>query len=495
MGEEISASEFTRQDFQHFSERLDENLQALQKLLQQPDFGVGPGSIGSELEMYIVDSHGHPLGINTELLAAADDPQLTLELNRYNIEYNLTPYPLTEQPLLQTEREMSEQLANLDALAAGLGGRVVPVGILPTLHKKDFGLQSMTDRQRYHALVKALIRRRGRQFDIRIKGLDQIHLAMADITLEGANTSFQLHQRVDPAQFVDTYNAMQLATPLALAAGANSPTLFGQRLWAETRIPLFKQSIDTRIRDDNPGREPARVNFGRDWFNGTALELFEDTVRLYPPLLPICDDERALQALADGNCPNLHELRLHLSTVWWWNRPVFDPVGGGHLRIEMRALPAGPTAIDTVASAALLLGIAEYIRPRIGEFTDTLAFRHAEHNFYRAAQHGLDAKLIWLAQDSGHTTIRRADELLRDLLPAADTGLRRLGISAEESTRYLGVIDKRLARLSNGATWQLNQLAAYATNNSRDGALQQMLQRYIEHAHSNTPVAEWPIDD
>jgi hypothetical protein len=35
-------------------------------------------------------------------------------------------------------------------------------------------------------------------------------------------------------------------------------------------------------------------------------------------------------------------LARHQSTVWRWNRAIYDPALGGHLRIEMRALPAGP---------------------------------------------------------------------------------------------------------------------------------------------------------
>jgi hypothetical protein len=53
--------------------------------------------------------------------------------------------------------------------------------------------------------------------------------------------------------------------------------------------------------------------------------------------------------------PALEELRLHQGTVWRWNRAIYDPAEGGHLRIEMRALPAGPTVIDMLANAAFLL--------------------------------------------------------------------------------------------------------------------------------------------
>ncbi|MCB2069375.1 MAG: hypothetical protein KDF67_06925, partial [Ottowia sp.] len=173
-------------------------------------------------------------------------------------------------------------------MAATHGGRIVPIGILPTLRQTDFGPHCITDRRRYHALVQQLIKRRGDRFRIDINGQDPLKLDMADITLEGANTSFQVHYRVEPGAYADTFNAFQLMTPLALAIGANSPTLFGHRLWHETRIPLFKQSIDTRHVDRFSWNEPARVNFGQGWVRRGAQELFREVARIYPPLLPIC---------------------------------------------------------------------------------------------------------------------------------------------------------------------------------------------------------------
>jgi hypothetical protein len=41
------------------------------------------------------------------------------------------------------------------------------------------------------------------------------------------------------------------------------------------------------------------------------------------------------------------------------NRAVFEPKDGGHLRIEFRAMPAGPTSVDMMANAALAIGLAQ----------------------------------------------------------------------------------------------------------------------------------------
>lgn len=265
MGIEIDKTTFVAEDRRRFQTALEANLDALEGLLARPEFGRGCRSLGSELEMYIVDQQGFPLRLNEEILAATGDDQLTLELNQYNLEYNLSPVAIEAGAFIATEREILDKLAQVRAVAASFDGRIVPIGILPTLRESDFGAHCITNRKRYHALVSQLLQRRGGQFRIDIDGQNRLQLDMSDITLEGANTSFQVHYRVAPQDYADTFNAIQLMTPLALAVGANSPMLFGHQLWHETRIPLFKQAIDTRQLDRYGWNEPARVNFGQGW--------------------------------------------------------------------------------------------------------------------------------------------------------------------------------------------------------------------------------------
>jgi gamma-glutamyl:cysteine ligase YbdK (ATP-grasp superfamily) len=491
MGIEIKKTAFTRGDYGAFRKRLEENLAALEQLLATPGFGRGQASVGSELEIYLVDAVGNPLYANQEILADSDDPQLTLELNRYNLEYNLSPYPVSAAPFAATEREILVKLAGLRELAARHGGRIVPIGILPTLRKSDFGAHCITDRRRYHALVQQLIQRRGDKFCINIHGLDPLHMEMMDITLEGANTSFQVHYRVEPEHYAATFNAVQLMTPLAVAIGANSPTLFGHYLWHETRIPLFKQSIDTRHVDRYRWNEPARVNFGQGWARRGAVELFRELVRIYPPLLPICGPLSVAEEIAAGSTPSLAELRLHQSTVWLWNRPIYDDAGGGHLRIEMRALPAGPTPVDMVANGAFLIGLAEGVRPQIEELLPALPFGMAEYNFYRAAQHGLEARLVWPVADQSGYRERPICAIIEQMLPVARRGLASIGIGRGESDHYLGVIARRLERRTSGAVWQRNRLARLKQTLTPQAALHGLLEELIAHSVENLPVAEW----
>lgn len=489
MGIEIQQTSFNDAEYAEFRAALERNLDELGALLATPGFGEGPGSIGAELEMYIVDAQGFPLHANQEIQAALGDPQLTLELNRYNLEFNLSPYLVAEQPFTRTEDEVLRKLDALRRVAADFGGRIVPIGILPTLRASDFGPHCITDRKRFHALVAQLLKRRGGKFRIDIRGEDPLQLDMADITLEGANTSFQVHYRVNPGDFADTFNAIQVMTPLAVAIGANSPTLFGHNLWHETRVPLFKQSIDTRKLDRYGWNEPPRVNFGQGWVRGDALELFTEVVRIYPPLLPVCDAAPA----AGERAPSLSELRLHQGTVWLWNRPVYDPVDGGQLRIEMRALPAGPTPRDMAANAAFLIGLAEGIRPHVGEMLPAIPFGIAEYNFYRAAQYGLEAQLVWPVPGQSGYREQSVCTIIERNLPLAAEGLARIGIGQGEIDTYLGEIERRLARRRTGASWQRARLVALRQRMSDDAALHAMLEEFMTFSAANLAVAEWQL--
>ena len=294
----------------------------------------------------------------------------------------------------------------------------------------------------------------------------RLELHSDDVALEGANTSFQVHLRVDPAAFVRTYNAVQLATAPVLAVAGNSPTFLGHRLWEETRIALCKQSIDDR---DGRGlrRRPARVAFGTGWLREGPLALFAEAVRLHKPLLPVLGDQDPLAGGADGQAPPLAELRLHQGTVWRWNRPVYDPALGGHLRIELRALPTGPTVVDMLANAAFLIGLSRWVASEDERWTWRLSFERAEHGFYRAAQHGLAAELTWPFGQDGRLRTLSPAVLVPELLPAAREGLVAAGVAAPEADHLLGVIAARVRSGQTGAVWQRQMLAAGATPGPR----------------------------
>jgi len=274
--------------------------------------------------------------------------------------------------------------------------------------------------------------------------------------------------RVSPSEFADTFNAAQIATGPVLAIAGNSPTFLGHRLWEETRIPLFKQAVDERDEVTESWR-PARVSFGNGWVREGALELFTETVALHAPLLPVVGREDSVAAVRRGETPILEELRLHHGTVWRWNRAIYDPKGGGHLRIELRCLPSGPSVIDMQANMALLVGLTFGLREQVDWMTTALPFENAQRNSYARA-------------------------LLLDLLPTARAGLDVVGVDAEEADKLLGVVAERLETCQTGAHWQRCVLERLERDRPREAALAAMLDRYLENAASGEPVHRWPLD-
>jgi gamma-glutamyl:cysteine ligase YbdK (ATP-grasp superfamily) len=490
MGQEIADTNFTAADSAKFSDKLHGNLRALKKLLAQPGFGEGELSFGAELELYIVDANGAPLHKNLEIIEQMNDPLLTLELNRYNLEYNFSPVNVKDNCFAATQKEALTAFHKINCIASQWDGRVVPIGILPTLQQSDIGHHAMTPQHRFEALTNELIQLRGGPFTIAIEGEDALQLAMDDVTLEGANTSFQIHLRVPPNEFADFYNALQLVTPLVVAMAANSPTLFGHRLWQETRIPLFKQSIDCRPKDSmHP--IPARVNYGTNWLRESAYELFAEAALLYQPLLPVCSEEDAEAVLAQGGTPSLKELRMHLGSIWLWNRPVFDPVNGGHLRVELRALPAGPSVVDMLANAALAIGLAKAMQANIRELLPAIPFTYCTANFYRAAQKGLDAELYWPSHSQNKPEYFPVPEILNKLLPRLPESLASMGFVPSDTASLLDVIGHRLDSRQTGAQWQLNKLEELRKDMHKRDALIAMLHEYQTNSDANIPVAQW----
>ncbi len=483
MGIDIDKTTFNDQDYARFQTALQHNLTSLKDILERQSFDQGEKLLGAELELYIIDKEGNCAALNQALLKDANDKLVTPELNQYNLEYNLKPYALDEQAFLSAEKDLVHRIQQLNTLANKYEAQVLPIGILPTLKTQDLDPSLITPRKRYQALIAQLCKLRGNDFRVNISGETQLELNRSDIVLEGVNTSLQIHHRAYKDEFVDMYNTIQLITPVVLAISANSPFLLGHQLWDETRIPLFKQSIDTRPRDTFSWHPSARVSFGQGWLRHSPMDIFEEAVRLFPPILPIC----AIQPSES----KLDELRLHLGTIWLWNRPIYDPENNGHLRIEMRALPAGPTPIDMIANGAFYIGLAEYLKHHINELLPAIPFHIAEHNFYRSAQFSLNANIVWPDKHQMGSKERPITEVIDSCIDLAKKGLSALGIGQEEINRYMGVIQARVARRINGALWQKQQVKQMENRYGRQTALTNMLMNYIQLSNANKPIHEW----
>lgn len=489
MGCEIDRDHFEDADYATFELQLRDSLLALRELLARPDFGSGTPTLGAELELHLVDDHGRPQLVNRAVFADAMDPRVALEIDRFNLELNALPLPLAGPSFSALAEQLENALASTRKAAAAHGARVVTIGMLPTLCAADLGEAALTDVRRYRALSDAIKQRRGGPFLLRIVGDDVLEHVTDDVSCEGANTSFQIHLRVAPRAFARTYNAAQIATAPALAISTNSPLFLGRRLWEETRIALFRQSVDDRPEAMDDDWRPARVSFGHGWVRSSALELFVESVAHHEALLPVMTHESPLDVVRAGGIPALRELRLHQSTVWRWNRAIYDDTAGGHLRIELRALPSGPTVTDMVASGAFLVGLTLGLAEEADDLVCRLTFGQARRNFYHAARYGLDAMLVWPYADRARLV--RASDLVRRLLPTARRGLVDSGVDVRDADAWLAIVERRCERQMTGARWQRLVFDEHCISHDVDDALRVMLEAYIVESLSGRPVDRW----
>ena len=485
MGDLIEEREFSKKDFEEFSIRLATQLAELYHQIQSPPFSKKTFSIGAELEVTLIDRQLRPIAANTELLELADNPCLTPELNRYNLEINVPPVKPPGTPFAELEKKLSDFLNLLQNKGSQIGVQAIPIGILPTLQKHHFGREFMTDQFRYRALEKSLCGIRGQTYKININGKDRLEMEGEGVTVEGANTSFQVHLQVPADRYHHYFNAAQLATPLVLALTSNSPLILGKRLWQESRIALFKQSVDFRDHKNPNWRPPSRVTFGNGWLRNSAWELFIENVALFSPLFPIIYDEDLSVP------PKFSELCLHQGTVWPWNRAIYSNAEGGHLRIEFRYIPAGPSVIDMIANAALVIGFTLGLEPEIEYYVSRLPFQFAQYNFYRSAQSGLDARLVWPFKYRGGVDERPIIDLLEEFLPFAYKGLKQLQLEPKELDRLWKIIQKRFEKRTTGSTWQLQRFEHYLKSCSEDEASVRLLADYQENIKKGLPVTQW----
>jgi hypothetical protein len=196
-------------------------------------------------------------------------------------------------------------------------------------------------------------------------------------------------------------------------------------------------------------------------------------------------------AVDDAMPPALAELRLHQGTVWRWNRAVYDPSAGGHLRIEFRALPSGPTVRDMMANAAWMLGLTMGLRDGIEARLCGCPFLMCDTSFYRAARDGVDAKLLWPTKAGPAPRERDVIELAEKLLPVAAAGLQALGVDDEEAADLLQVMDGRMATRQTGARWQRAALARLRATVPEAQVLPTLVREYAARAATGAPVHTW----
>ncbi|MFF5342608.1 glutamate--cysteine ligase [Streptomyces althioticus] len=496
MGEKVVAGQFDLSDRQRYREKLRRCLTGLERLLAEKRFDRPRNLMGLEIELNLAGADGMPKMLNAQVLERIASRDFQTELAMFNLEVNIAPHRLGGRVFDQLDEELRTSLSYADRKAREVDAGIVMIGILPTLDRDDLVSSNLSAVDRYALLNDQIVAARGEDFTLDIDGVERLRCTSKSIAPEAACTSVQLHLQVTPERFPDVWNAAQAVAAAQIAVGANSPFLFGRELWRESRPPLFQQSTDTRPPELQAQGVRPRTWFGERWVT-SAFDLFEENLRYFPALLPICDEEDPLEVLDRGDVPALSELVLHNGTVYRWNRPVYDIADGvPHLRVENRVLPAGPTVTDVIANAAFYYGLVRALAEDSRPVWSRLPFEAAAANFDAACKDGIDARFTWPRRGrlGGLGEVDAVTLVREELLPLAEAGLDAWGIEPADRDRYLGVIEERCRRRVNGASWQAATFhRALDAGLGREEALAATTRRYRDLTKQGEPVHTWPV--
>lgn len=490
MGEERVKLAENQEEVQRFMKRVLKDIRALDKMLQGDWFETEPIRIGAEQELCLVDEHVKAAPWGMEVLSKIEESdQLTTELAKFNLEINLKPQEFTGNCLELMETELQQSIDTVRKTVEEMGGDILLTGILPTIRKSDVDMKNLTPLQRYRALCKAISKLRGEQFNLRIQGMDELLMKFDSPLLEACNTGFQVHLQVAPNEFVQKYNIAQAITGPVLAAAVGSPFLFGKRLWSETRIALFQQSVDTRTAGDHLRESSPRVTFGNEWVNESILEIFQEDTARYRIMLSANVEENVQELLDKGIPPKLNALQVHNGTVYRWNRPCYGVANGkAHLRVENRVLPSGPTVADEMANTAFWLGLLNKMEDYYPDIRKVMDFDNARHNFIAASKMGLDTTFRWVNGERQNAV----DLILEELLPIAREGLQKASVNADDINHYLNIIHQRVEKGQTASTWMINNYGnLLSEDNPKEQALAAITTAMIKNQKKGEPVHQW----
>jgi CBS domain-containing protein/gamma-glutamylcysteine synthetase len=485
-----------QKQMQNFVRQLLNDVKALDYMLTNNWFESDITRIGAEQEMCLVDKDTFkPANINMQVLEEMKEWEwVGTELAQFNLETNLTPLVFEKGCLSEMERENADGLEKIRGVVKKHGAEVVLTGILPTLRKFDLDLSNLTPKPRYLALMESIKEhslRGDEHFELRLDGIDELHIRHDSPLLEACNTSFQVHLQVAPKDFVKMYNIAQMLLAPMISIAANSPLVFGRRLWHETRIALFQQSLDTRTSHEHLRERSPRVSFGKDWLHESILEIYKEDIARFRVLLGDNIEENSLDIIAENKVPKLRALQIHNSTVYRWNRPCYGISENGkpHLRIECRVLPAGPSVVDSTANAAFWLGLMIGFFHEHEDITKIISFEDIRDNFDKAAKFGFDTKYTWFHDEK----VSPRELILEKLLPIARKGLRIQNVDEADIEKYMGIIEARATMHMTGARWQLRAFTKLIKEVTIDEALTTITSAIAKNQWEGKPVHTWEL--
>ncbi len=486
MGDHSVNPTSNKSEHNSFIKHLLDDIEALQYMLDHNMMEDDIRRIGSEQEFCLMNQNFRPSDKAELILKKINDPHFTTELAKYNLEINLDPFELTGDCFTQVENQLSTLLSKAGEVAKLEDVKLLLTGILPTITKHELAFNYMTPNPRYWALNNMMRSLRGSDFELKIRGVDELSIKHDSVLFEACNTSFQIHLQIPSHDFVASHNWAQAISGPVLGICTNSPLLLGRELWCETRIALFQQSIDLRSSSHSLKDQRPRVTFGTEWLTGSVVDIFKNDIANYKVILGKAIQKNSIDELQKGNIPKLEALTTNNSTIYRWNRPCYG-VGGGkpHLRIENRYIPSGPTQIDELANFAFWIGLMMGRPSNCDDLPAVMDFREVKANFIKSARTGKESVLRWFGK-----RIAVKDLVLQELLPIAEEGLKKCKIDQADISRLLNIIEKR-TKGQTGSQWTVDNYRRLKDELKPDDSLLILTKTMYENQNENKPVHNW----
>lgn len=451
---------------QLFSSNLSKETILLKKWFNGKYFGNQALQAGTEIEFLMLDNEYKLTPHNISFVEQLNEPLVDLEAGSSQLEINSPALTIGDNFLSSLHRNSMIVWEKCCSLARQKNYHLALIGSMPHTSKNHCKWNYITPHDDYYLMNDRTLQHcKDQKLVIDIAGpKDHLHLKPESLAIEGLICSFQLHLAVKQNEAATYYNTIQnLSAPL-VALASNAPYFYGKHTWSESRIAVFEQLYHFPL----PTKDT--VFFEPYFLKDSLFDLFQRNTQNYPYLVPIIDDEFK---------NHMSHVRRQNSSIFRWNRPIidFNQKDEPYLRIEHRTLSSGPTIVDMIANAAFFYGIVYYFvkHQRLSTSSEALP------NFYRAAQHGLQAQIHW---DGKWINVC---ELLKELVPLATKGLEQLGINQQDKFFYLDIIRKRLANKQNGSNWQ----QAYIQKNGKN--FPGMLAEYLKNQYQELPISDWNL--
>ena len=146
MGKEIQST-LSEENTAEFFRRLTEETGRVLAWGKNKRFAPFVPRVGLEIEACLVDEGFHAVPINEKFLKSLNNPHATIELARFNVEFNPPPLALSKNILAELREQLGDLYARANDTAEKTGCPSAPRRHPPDPHARRLGRQHHVQKQ------------------------------------------------------------------------------------------------------------------------------------------------------------------------------------------------------------------------------------------------------------------------------------------------------------------------------------------------------------